>query len=81
MYKYLLKGIKRNGGQKNGILAPGCKGGGGGGGVKAEVEAEVDVEVEEVADWDVVDVDVPLPVMPWADEDPPTEPESKKNHL
>jgi hypothetical protein len=50
LYKYLLKGIKRNGGQKNGILAPGCKGGGGGGGVKAEVEAEVDVEVEEVAD-------------------------------
>jgi hypothetical protein len=33
LYKYLLKGMKGNGGQKNGTFVTGCDGGWGGGGV------------------------------------------------
>lgn len=73
--------MKGNGGQKNGTLAPGWNGGGGGGAVNWwEVGAEVDIEVEELADWDVVDAEVPLALVPGATEVPPTEPEVKKNH-
>jgi hypothetical protein len=72
--------MKGNGGQKNSTFAPGCNSGVGGGGVNW-VGAEVDAEVEELADWDVVDADVPLPVVPGAAEVPPTEPEVKKNHI
>jgi hypothetical protein len=41
----------------------------------------VNVKVEELADWDVGDVNVPLPVVPGAEEVPATEPESKKSHF
>jgi hypothetical protein len=85
MYKYLLKGMKGNGGQKNGIFVPGCNGECGGGDVNwqdAGEDVDVVVGVEELADWDTVDVDVvvPPPVVPGAAEVPPTKPESKRKN-
>jgi hypothetical protein len=73
--------MKGNGGQKNGIFAPGCKNRGGGGENWEVVGAEVDVEVEELADWDVADADVPLSVVPAATEVPPTGPEVKEKYI
>jgi len=84
LYKYLLKGMKGNGGQKNGTFVTGCDGGWGGGGVNWEdVGAEVgdEAEVEELADWDDGDVDVPLPVVAGAAVLPPDEPESMKSNF
>lgn len=80
LHKHLLKGMKGNGGQKNGTFAPGCNGGGGEVNWRA-VGVDVDVEVEELADWDVADADVPLPFVAGAADVPATEPEEKKDHI
>lgn len=86
LYKYLLKGMNGNGGQKNGTFVTGCNGGWGGDGVNWDdegAEADAEAEVEEPADWDDGDgdVDIPLPVVAGAGELLPAEPESKKNHF